>query len=334
MKVKARLSRGKGGARRGAALLSAMIVVTIVAGIAARALWQQWRSIEIEQAERTRLQGHWLLIGALDWARLILREDGRTSSTDHLAEPWAVPLREARLSDFLAANQPDADTSDLAQDSYLSGQIVDLQSRLNVRNLVEGQQLSPASKLAFKRLFTILGLPQSELDLLTGQLLAASGTSAVSPGSNNSAADAPLLPSRAEQLGLLGIQKTTVERLLPYITLLPEPTPVNINTADAIVLQACVPGLSSEQAQKILAQRSQAPLRSLSDLSQILGSSAAPLLPAQHSVSTHYFEVRARIRMGQISIIERSTVWRDSDKVSTLWTQRGLSTMVTSSNQP
>ena len=86
----------------GAALLAAMLTVTLVASLAAAALWQQWRSIEVESAERTRQQSLWVLTGALDWARLILREDARSGGADHLGEPWAVPLEEARLSTFLA----------------------------------------------------------------------------------------------------------------------------------------------------------------------------------------------------------------------------------------
>ncbi|HVR51394.1 MAG TPA: type II secretion system minor pseudopilin GspK, partial [Pseudorhodoferax sp.] len=40
--------------QRGAALLLAMLTVTLVATFAAAALWQQWRAVEVEQAERAR----------------------------------------------------------------------------------------------------------------------------------------------------------------------------------------------------------------------------------------------------------------------------------------
>ena len=68
-------------------------------------IWQQWRAVQVEAAERARTQSAWILSGALDWARLILREDARNGGTDHLGEPWAVPLAEARLSTFLAADK-------------------------------------------------------------------------------------------------------------------------------------------------------------------------------------------------------------------------------------
>ena len=63
--------------QRGAALLAAMLTVALVATFAAGALWQQWKSVEVEGAERQRTQARWLLTGALDWARVILREDAR-----------------------------------------------------------------------------------------------------------------------------------------------------------------------------------------------------------------------------------------------------------------
>ena len=61
----------------GAALLTAMIIVALVATLAGAMVWQQWRAVQVEAAERARTQSAWILSGALDWARLILREDAR-----------------------------------------------------------------------------------------------------------------------------------------------------------------------------------------------------------------------------------------------------------------
>jgi general secretion pathway protein K len=43
-------------AERGAALLLAMLIVTLVATLAAGMVWQQWKGIEVETAERARGQ--------------------------------------------------------------------------------------------------------------------------------------------------------------------------------------------------------------------------------------------------------------------------------------
>ena len=114
--------------QRGAALLAAMLTVTLVATIAASAVWQQWRNLEVEGAERTRVQAAWLLLSGLDFSRQILRQDARNGGVDSLSEPWSVPLAEARLSTFLQAtnNQSNVDDSSIdAAQAFLSGAIVD-----------------------------------------------------------------------------------------------------------------------------------------------------------------------------------------------------------------
>jgi general secretion pathway protein K len=120
--------------QRGAAMLTAMIIVALIATLAASMVWQQWRAVQIEVAERSRMQSSWILSGALDWAKLILKEDAKSGGPDHLGEPWAVPLAEARLSTFLAA---DKDNTDTGPEAFLSGSITDIQSRYNLRNLVD-----------------------------------------------------------------------------------------------------------------------------------------------------------------------------------------------------
>ena len=60
----------------GAALLTALLVVALVTTLASAALWQQWRQVDIETAERGRSQTSLMMIGARDWTRLIPREDG------------------------------------------------------------------------------------------------------------------------------------------------------------------------------------------------------------------------------------------------------------------
>ena len=153
---------------RGAAILAAMLTVTLVATFAAAAMWQQWRGVEVEAAERSRAQSAWVLTGALDWSRLILREDARSGGADHLAEPWAVPLQEARLSTFLAADRSAGTDSD-TENAFLSGQIIDLQSLLNVNNLLESGRISEPGLRSFARLFELLGLPLRAAGALLGK---------------------------------------------------------------------------------------------------------------------------------------------------------------------
>ena len=310
-------------AQRGAALLAAMLTVTLVASFAATALWQQWRAVEIESAERSRVQAAWILTGALDWARLILREDARSGRADHLAEPWAVALQEARLSSFLAADKSSSasDSADHQLNVFLSGRIEDMQSRLNVTNLVivtDGSKVSEPDLLSFSRLFELLGLPRPELLQLAENLRLASD---LRPGSPDSAR-APLMPRRLEQLAWLGLSQASISRLKPYISLLPARTPVNLNTASTEVIYASIPGLEMAQAQRLVDERTRSHFRTLADASRLIGELAASVTPGRHSVATSFFETRARLRMETTLIEERSLLQRNGLDVKTLWRER------------
>ncbi|MGA8391399.1 MAG: type II secretion system minor pseudopilin GspK [Burkholderiaceae bacterium] len=299
--------------QKGAALLAAMLTVTLVATMAAAALWQQWRSVEVEAAERSRVQSTWLLTGALDWARLILREDARSGGADHLAEPWAVPLQEARLATFLSMDVSNADAD---RDAFLSGQVSDLQARLNVMNLIDQDKISVPGKLAFDRLFEQLGLPPEQVNVLADQLLAAK-KGARSDGTGNP--QAPLLPQRIEQLVWLGLPAASLSALKPYITLLPERTQINLNTASAEVLQASVTGLDPAEAKRLVAARETAHFSTIADAGQRSAAVREASSSGQLSVNSRFFEVRGRIRLDQAVVEERSVVQRDGLNVRTLW---------------
>lgn len=305
-------------AQRGAALLQAMLTVTLVATLAAGAAWQQWRSSEVEAAERGRMQAMWLLSGALDWARLILREDARSGGADHLSEPWAIGLQESRLSSFVASAQgvSSADVADLP-DAFLSGQISDQQARLNLANLAATRDDNEPAQGEFARLFEQLGLPASELRLLTDGLRAASDTRPEARGSA-----AALMPTRVEQLAWLGLSAATVRALTPHVTLLPAPTPLNLNTASAELIQAVAPTLSLADAQRLVAERDRDHLRSVADATQRLQLRNSPLNESRFSVSSRFFEVRGRLRIDQTVIEERSLVRRDGLDVRVVWRQR------------
>jgi general secretion pathway protein K len=303
----------------GAALLSAMLTVTLVATFAAAALWQQWRSVEVEIAERARVQVAWLLVGALDWSRLILRIDGRAASTDHLAEPWAVALQESRLSTFLAADKNNTGglTAEEQVDAFLSGNIVDAQSKLNVFNLIEAGQVSTPDLVAFKRLFTHFNLSAIELDNFVDNLKASITA--------NSPVTTELMPQRVRQLTWLGLRPQTLAKLAPYITLLPERTTVNINTAPAEVIFVSVPGLDLADAKLTVATRERAHFSTLADAATAVPALKDKLKDTQHSVATRFFEVVGRIRLEQIVVEEQSLVQRDaSSNVKTLWRERSV----------
>lgn len=313
-----------GRAQGGAAILTAMLTVVLVATLATTVLWQQWRAVEVEAAERTRSQSAWVLSGALDWARLILREDARQGGADHLGEPWAVPLEQARLSTFLAADRSSTLEADATQEAFLAGRIVDLQSRLNAANLVLNGKIHEPSRVAFARLFQLLGLPASELDAMAENLRRAqpSDPAVAVPG----AADDPtatLWPQDVAQLAWVGVSAQSIEVLRPFVTVLPVRTPVNLNTAPAEVIFACVDEFELADAHRLVTARSAKPLSSLADVRKVVGN-AARLDGARHSVKSDFFEVAGSLRLDQMTVQMQSVVQRDGLEVKTLMRKRNV----------
>lgn len=316
---------------RGAALLAALLTVALVATLASAGLWQQWRAIEVETAERQRAQSVWVLVGALDWARLVLREDARAGTVDHLAEPWAIPLQEARLSTFLAAGREGAPGDAAGDAAFLSGTITDLQSRLNVHNLLESGRVSPAGLRAFERLFDLLGLPPAQLETLVARLRLAGGGTRTSGGlwaqpapgvqTDSDTQRVPLIPLRVEQLGWLGLPPSSVATLLPYVTVLPGRTAVNLNTASPQVVYAAIGGIGLADARRLVAGRAARHLSGPTDVARVLGQA----LPDDALVGygSRFFEVRGQLRLDRSVMQVRTLVEREGLNVKPLQQQRG-----------
>jgi general secretion pathway protein K len=307
--------------RRGAALLLAMIIMVLVATIAAGMVWQQDRSVRIESAERARAQAAWMLSGALDWARLILREDARADRerqrggtarplVDALGETWAQPLAEARLSSFLAADQDNSADANL--EVFLSGAIEDAQAKWNLRNLIGGDGKPVAAEVAaLRRLVDQAGAPADTADRLVRVLSAAWGPAAADAGSP-AAPVVPMSPQRLADLRWLGIDAATLGRLEPLVTLLPTRTPVNANTAPPAVLVAAIDNIDLGSAERIVQARKRKSLGALDSLDEIksLLPPTTELNPQRVGVTTSFFEVRGRLRLEERVLEERSLVER------------------------
>lgn len=296
------------GGSRGAALLAALVTVALVAVIAAAAAQQLWRNFEVFQAERERVQANWILAGAVDWAREVLRQDGRVGGADHLGEAWAVPLAEVGLAAFLGAGER-------SSHSGLAGEITDLQARLNASNLVEAGGVSADGMRSFRRLFELLGLPEAELERLAAHLREATVR-------DRRTASAPLLPQTFEQLAWAGISASTLAALQPYVTVLPTRTAVNLNTAAPEVIYAAIDGITLAEAQMLVAARQRSHFLAVSDAVEMVAS-ADGFASAFVSVNSRFFEVRARLRAGVGVIEERSLVQRTHLDVVTLSSERG-----------
>jgi len=298
--------------RRGAALLVAMIVLTLVSTLAAGMVWQQARAIEVESAERTRSQAAWILSGAVDLGRVLLRLDARKPGVDHLNEVWATQLEEASLSSLLAQDRNN--NVEGAPEAFLRGSIRDAQDRYNLRNLVDPatQKVVEAELAALTRLCESAAVSPQTAQTLASGLQAAWHTGQASETETD--AGAMLAPQTVDQLIWLGLDADTIKRLRPFVDLLPEPTPLNINTASAEVLAAVIAGLDLGSAKRIENRR---PYNTLQDArGDIQGEGA--LDPKRLSVNSNFFVISGRLRMDGRVLEERLLVKRENRQVIAL----------------
>lgn len=318
---------------RGAALLMAMIIVALVATLASAMVWQQWRTVQIETAERARSQASWILTGALDWSMLILREDANADrrktgkpAYDGLDEPWATPLAEARLSTFLAA---DENYTGDGPEAFLSGDISDAQGRFNVLNLVlkkdseEDWQIDSTWVKALADLCESVGASRA-----TATTLAEGLRDARNFGSANAKPNPPVMPGRIDQLAWFGIDPAVLKRLEPFLSIIeprpgnglmlgPDlPTPVNINTAPSEVI-AAVLGINPGEAGRLVQLRKNDAWQNITE-----AANQARVPPEKQSglekrisIKSAFFEVRGRMRIGDRVLEQKALVYRDTSKI-------------------
>lgn len=342
--------------QRGVAVITALLLTTLAITIVASLFWQQQVQVRSIENQRLQLQKQWILRGALDYARLVLREDARNSNIDHLGEPWAVPLEETRLDQYVDNNRSEEEASD----ATLSGNIIDAQSRYNLTNLCVGGVIDPNQVAAFGKLLTNLGLPPSLAQAAANTMLtaqknsgqtqqaaaaAAAQASAASATANTGAngltsTTAGMTPitgalptagsgGTAEPLGLTqrddllavpGFTPQILAKLKDFVIVLPTPTPVNVNTAPAEVLSAIVSTLSLGEASGIVARRTF--YNSLADFTSHLTGQSATLGNNTADVKTNYFLVNGKVRLSRAALDVQSLIQRNGTNTAIIWTRQ------------
>ena len=289
-------------AERGAAVVMAMLVVAVTATLVAGVFWRQ--SVIMRQAENelSYAQAKWLIRGAIDWAGVILREDARTSSVDHTGEPWAVPLADTHL------NQDDGHDP-----VYLSGEIRDEQAKFNLRNLAGPQGVNMRELAVLRRLLALVGASEGFAEPVAKRVLTAV------PGDGGRKQTALGLASIDDVLGLEDIDAAVIERLRPFVTVLPQPTPVNANTAPAEVLAARFENLALADARRLVASRDGAYFKDRTDVLSRIGHLRLQASDAEIAVATRFFSVNGTVSYRRARLHAQALLKREANRVEAVW---------------
>jgi len=282
----------------------AMLVVAVTATLVAGVFWRQ--SVIMRQAENelSYAQAKWLIRGAIDWAGVILREDARTSSVDHTGEPWAVPLADTHL------NQDDGHDP-----VYLSGEIRDEQAKFNLRNLAGPQGVNTRELAVLRRLLALVGASEGFAEPVAKRVLTAV------PGDGGRKQTALGLASIDDLLGLEDIGTAVIERLRPFVTVLPQPTPVNANTAPAEVLAARFENLALADARRLVASRDGAYFKDRTDVLSRIGHLRLQASDAEISVATRFFSMAGTVTFRRARLHTQALLRREANRVEAVWLQ-------------
>jgi general secretion pathway protein K len=280
----------------------AMLVVAVTATLVAGVFWRQ--SVIMRQAENelSYAQAKWLIRGAIDWAGVILREDARTSSVDHTGEPWAVPLADTHL------NQDDGHDP-----VYLSGEIRDEQAKFNLRNLAGPQGVNMRELAVLRRLLALVGASEGFAEPVAKRVLTAV------PGDGGRKQTALGLASIDDLLGLEDIGTAVIERLRPFVTVLPQPTPVNANTAPAEVLAARFENLALADARRLVASRDGAYFKDRTDVLSRIGHLRLQASDAEIAVATRFFSVNGTVSYRRARLHSQALLKREANRVEAVW---------------
>lgn len=300
--------------QHGVAIVTALLLASLAITLVMSLFGQQNVEIRSIENQRFQLQKEWVMRGAIDWARLILREDGKQNRADYIGEPWSVPLQNTRLDDYVENGQAGEESN-----ATLSGHIIDAQSRLNLTNLAPAGTVDPLMVAAFERLLTAQGLDPNLATPVANMI--ASSKAQPTQFNRDGSVKAPAVPPKILALtqvdDLLAIPEFTpdaVAKLKELVVFLPVATPININTASAQVISARIAGMPLSEAQQIVMARDQAYYRNMIDFHGRWTNTKLPV-PNSSLVNTqsNYFIVHGHVKLDRSSLdadalIERKPV--------------------------
>jgi general secretion pathway protein K len=265
------------GSKRGAALIVAMLLTALGAAVATQLISPLSGWLAREYRARDTQASYTLADAAATWSLTVLAGDARNSTIDHLGELWAIPLPPTPV-----------------EGGTITGQITDLQSRFNLNSLAPNGVRSDANVAVAASIFRRADIPLASLERLVDAIdrddVSASGPS------ERQAYGQPLRNAKLDSLADLndigGFTSAQIDALANYVVVLPEASPLNINTASAALLEIVFADAQTDRLQAALAVRIAKPYASVTEFAQAIGIAVAPVA---FSVDTQFFETKATI---------------------------------------
>ena len=293
------------GGQRGAALMIVLLVVTIATALSVGIAKNQYRAIVKGSHQLDRLQAYFYARGGEEIARQLLYQDFQDRpGQDDLSEEWAASDLRFEF--------------ELGEVEVL---IEDMQGRFNLNDFVVEAGANSVLVQKLSLMTAQIGLDPSWLDDLK----------------DFADVDAETRPAGAEDYFYLGLDKPYrtsaqplqdlseirllrsmtkegYDRLSAVMAVLPATaTPLNINTAEPLVLQSIAPDLTLDQAQSLVETRLQNEgYASVEEFLQQPELAGMAIKPDGLGVQSSFFRAKIRARYGEQIVFLTSLAFRDA----------------------
>lgn len=295
---------------RGVALLLALMVLALLVALILDFDADARREYRDAAAFRDNFKATVLTRAAVQAARAVIQQDflkdkQSGESYDALTDLWAFPIQQYPIGDGI-----------------LTAQIEDERGKLNLNDLAASGV--PDSKkvkiLRAKRLFELLQINPDLVDAIVDwvdpdDVPEAAGAETLYYQSLRPpyrAANAPLQTVRELKL-VKGMTPEILEKLMRYVTVYPPEgeSKININTADALVIQALDPSITQTMAAEIIQSR---PFKKVTDLDNVASAKetfARLRIPPVYDVKTNLFSGRMNLTVNETTKSASVVLQRD-----------------------
>jgi general secretion pathway protein K len=261
------------------------------------------RQMDIRRTEnQLRSTQAWEYVyGVESWAINQLKIDADNNKYDALNDSWSKPLGIKPIPE-----------------GTIKADIVDLQGRINLNNLLQEGIASDEDVQRLKRLLTNLKINTDLVDVMVDWTDAnmSISTSKSAEDETYSKFKPPYRSANAlfsdvsELLRLKGMTLKDYKILLPYIYVADKRQAININTASAVVLQTLAADITKDQAESLY-QASGKPFKDIDEFLKDEALDGITVNKESISVVSHYFLLSGHIDMGKNGLMFTSQLNRD-----------------------
>lgn len=239
---------------------------------------------------------------------------------------WALSELSNKNNHFIKINQQGAvaefpvELSKLDNNTQISGEMYDLQSRFNMNNVVDKKYIS-----MFMNLIHQVNDQATGLERVTIALAAKHWIADYNPNRGSDTFSAyylslkpPFYPAHqpfksSSELRLIkNVDSSLFMSLQPFITALPETTSININTASKTVLSSLGDGLSESQVNELIQARADRGISNLREVSELMKKLNLP--NDEITIDSHYFLVIAKVKNDEFELMVYCLLKRSIDK--------------------